>query len=246
MEDRKAKSRKGDRSHAGHRMRVRRQYMESGLTGMPPYQVLELILFYALPRVDTKPIAHELIDRYGSVSNVLNAPSRALTSIPGVGEETAAFLKLFRDVSALCRRESDLTTERIGSRADVESVLSPLLTDPSVEQFAFALLDGAGRVIKRFVTDSGGSHSVSASTEMLIREAVLHSAHGIVIAHSHPLSFAAPSRDDIDSTRMLAQRLGAIGVILLDHMIVAPDGVCYLSKTGRFRPTELAFSGLPD
>lgn len=238
----KEKTAKNGSVHANHRKRVRARFLESGLNGMEDHQVLELLLFYAIPRCDTNPIAHHLLDEFGSLPNVFNAPIEALAGIPGIGTDSAILLKLLPAVWSRCRLSASAASDFITNREELESSLSPLLTDPVFEQFACALVDGRGRVLKKFIADTGGVRSVHADVESIVREAVINRAAGVAVAHSHPTGYAAPSFDDVQATVALAEQLGHLNIRLLDHMILAPDGALFLSEYGKVPPGVLAFS----
>lgn len=209
---------------------------------MEDHQVLELLLFYSIPRYDTNGLAHRLLAEFGSLSNVFDAPVEALTLVPGIGQDTAIFLKLIPAVWNRCRRNAAEEIEFITNREQLRAALEPMFSESALEQFVCAFTDGRGRILKKFVVDTGGTRSVHADLDTIVREAVINRALGIAVAHSHPFGYAAPSREDVQSTITLSTRLNAIGIKLLDHMICAPDEIFFLSNSPIFSKELLMFA----
>ena len=232
----------GGALHANHRKRVRARFLESGLENMEDHQVLELVLFYAIPRYDTNELAHRLLNEFGSLNNVFDAPVEALTRVPGVGPETALFLNLIPAVWRRCLKNASQNTEFINTREEMERALRPMFTEPALEQFVCAMTDVRGRILKKFVVNTGGTLWVQTDIETIVREAVINRAQRVAVAHSHPFGFAAPSAEDIQSTVTLATKLGQLGISTLDHMISAPDGVYFLSDCSKIPAGLLAFA----
>ena len=162
MEKKQRSGRAGD-LHAGHRERMRTRFLERGVRDMEDHQILELMLFYALPRVDTNPVARQLLAEFGSLNNVLNAPIQSLLTVPGVGEETAVYLKLFRTVKDRAEQAQADKLEGILERNDVKRVLSPMLADAVSETLVCAMTDAGGRILRKCVVDVGGFRSVTAN-----------------------------------------------------------------------------------
>lgn len=227
--------------HADHRKRVRAKFLEYGVTGMEDHQILELLLFYAIPRHDTNGLAHRLLKEFGSLSSVFEAPVEALTRVPGIGPDTAVLLKLLPAIWKRCRRNESDQTRFITDRETMQQALQPMFTEAPFEQFVCAMTDGRGLILKKFVVDTGGMRTVHADVDTIVREAVINRAESVAVAHSHPSGFAAPSSEDVQSTVFLAHRLEQLGIRLLDHMISAPDGTYFLSDCNKIPAGSLVF-----
>lgn len=221
---------KNPNPHANHRQRVRERFEKEGLDAFADHNVLEMLLFYCIPRLDTNEISHELLKQFGSISGVLDADINALRDVPGIGHDAALFLK-FTD--ALCRRYYiDRKQERalILNSEDAKNFIEPYFLGENEEMFIAVLLDGCSTVRKIALVDRGNEESVAVNVNRIIKEVVNNQASVVVLAHSHPNGFARPSRDDIDITSELAKKLEAIDVKLGEHLIFSKNDICYLSR----------------
>ncbi|MBR5948578.1 MAG: hypothetical protein IKZ82_08055 [Clostridia bacterium] len=214
--------------HENHRERVRRAYIERGdLSGMHEHQILELILFYAIKRRDVNPLAHRLIDRFGSLRCVLRASIGELCS-EGLSESTAVLLKLIGDVGyALDRREIDETV--IKNTNDVLDVCYKLLFRERRECVALVCLDAKNRVTKIKVKTDGLNDQVSALPKWIVDAALSNDAPSLILTHNHPSGSLEPSQRDKETTAMLEKLLSPLGITLHDHVIVTQDA-CYSMK----------------
>lgn len=218
--------------HDGHRQRKREQFLQHGLDSFADHEVLELLLFYAIPRRDTNPIAHELIERFGSLEQVLAAPVEELAKVPGMGEYAAALLKLVPQVTRRARasfiaQERALdTSERIGAFF-VEQFVAE-----SNEIMYQLCLDAKGRMLSCHRVSEGDVSSVSLNMRKIVETALRSNAVLVALAHNHPSGVALPSQEDRIATRMAAEALDTIGVRLVDHIIVADDDFISLRQAG--------------
>ncbi len=205
--------------HKNHRARLRARFLSSGLLDFAPHNVLELLLFYALPRRDTNPLAHALLSRFGTVDAVLSAERAALLSVKGVGEGTAAFFEVFSSVSAhaLRHRKKRLsldTADRLGSYFDM------LLSDARDAEAAVLYLDNDLGLIGERRLIGLSAHSSRLSPERIVEEALLRRAPIAAFAHTHRDGLLLPSAEDLDLSRLLRNSLEAAGVSLLEHFLV--------------------------
>lgn len=210
--------------HDGHRKRLRERFAHSGLDDFAPHEVIELLLTYAIPRVDVNHTAHDLISRFGSVAGVMDASVEELSEIKGVGPETARFLKLLPHVFrhyqlSQCQRSRPLdTVARLGE------YLLATYTGVTVERVYLLLLDNSLRLIQ-CVHLSDGSVNCSRITIRTVVEYVLRrNAAAVVLAHNHPHGLTIPSREDLEVTQSVEYALETIGVPLLEHMVVTENG----------------------
>ena len=210
--------------HDGHRERVRRRFLEGGLSGFADHEILELLLCYAIPQGDVNPLAHALMDRFGSLSGVLSAPVELLTQVKGVGERTAVLLRL-----ADMEREVILNT-----RENVGAYLLELFSQERNEAVYQICLDGKGKLLACRRLGEGSASAVNLDMRKVVENAILHSASSVILAHNHPSGIALPSSDDQAATEQVRVALGAIGVRLEDHIIVADGDFVSFSESGFF------------
>lgn len=207
----------------GHRQRVTQRFLNEGLEGFEDHEILEYMLFYVLPRVDTKPVAHRLLRAFGSLSGVLEASAYDLEQIEGVGKRAAAYLSAFPDVLRAYQRS------RLGDRPCLKTVkdaceyAASLLMGKACEQFYVVWLDTQNRVIHFERLSEGGPSESPVYLNKLAAGALRHKAVKGIVAHNHPGGDASPSKADISTTIEIAKALGTLGVELLDHIIVCDD-----------------------
>lgn len=212
--------------HAGHRQRLRERYHKSGLDGFAEHEVLELLLFYGIPYQDTNPIAHRLLDRFGSLAGVLDAPVEELVKVSGIGENTAFLLKLLPDVYRRYLRSSQ-TQRRFSGPQDAIPYLSSLFVGQQHEYVGLLLLDSRGRLLFCDVIDEGTAITANIYIKRIVQKAVQYDAVYAYLAHNHPSGDLLPSRQDMEATQEVAAALKSVEVQLVDHIIFA--GRDYLS-----------------
>lgn len=209
--------------HEGHRQRLLQRYLDGGLEGFEEHEVLELLLFYALPRVDTNPIAHRLIERFGALAGVLEADPAELTHVEGIGERAAAFLSMLPDVLRAYEKS------RLGARPVIRSVKDAcdyartLLFGKPYEQFYMVWLNTQGRVIHSDRLSEGSVTESPVYVNKVAAAALRHRAAKGFIAHNHPGGAVQPSRADIETTQAVLRALSMLGIELIDHIIISDD-----------------------
>ena len=205
----------------GHRERMRSSYLERGGDAFEDYQLLEMLLFYAIPRIDVKPLAKELIKHFGSFEKVISASAQQLQKISGIGPNAAVLIKLVFDSA---RRISDnrccgyKVIDEFGTA--VNYFLEMFRFENRIEKFAGMLLDNLNRIIKCCFISEGVVDSVAVNIRKFMEIALENNATGIIIAHNHPGGEAYPSCEDIDFTLNLQHILHNVNVSLLDHIIL--------------------------
>ncbi|AGX88185.1 RadC family protein [Candidatus Symbiobacter mobilis] len=219
--------------HQGHRQRLRARFLEDGLDSFDDHQVLELLLFHAIPRADTNPIAHTLLHRFGSLSAVLEADPKDLASVDGVGQRAAALLAL---IPALTRRYLQDRIERespaLSDSHAVERYLVPLMAGRPEEVFYVLCLDSRCRVLYPALVGEGTVREAHVHPRHVVEAAIRHRAASVILAHNHPGASAEPSPADHRLTALLVQTLGALGIPVLDHAIVAGSVVYSFADAG--------------
>lgn len=207
--------------HKGHRDRLRKRMLEKGLDHFEKHEVLELLLFYALPRRDTNELAHRLINTFGSFAGVLDAPYEELLKVKGMGPTSAALLKMIPDLlrTYLCDQQ-----ER-GCILNTTTKLGRFLVSRYVgcrtERMYVLSLDNTGQLLSCRMLSEGSPEQVNLIPRQLAEEAIRTGASSLVLSHNHPNGFAIPSTQDVTVTRQMYLALKSIGVTLADHIIVA-------------------------
>ena len=209
--------------HAGHRKRLRERYARSGMDDFAPHEVMELLLTYAIPRIDVNDQAHALIERFGSVAGVLDATVEELRSVQGIGPEAARFLKMLPEVFrhyqlAYCdERESLDTVAKLGD------YLRAKYTGVTVERVYLILLDNSLKTIDCIHLGDGSVNCSTVTVRTIAEYALRGNAAAVVLAHNHPRGLAIPSGADLQITQNVECALETIGVPLLEHLIVTEN-----------------------
>lgn len=210
--------------HTYHRERTFERFKEFGLKTFNDHQALEMLLFFSIPRKDTNPTAHYLIDNFGSLNGVLEAPIEQLTKIQGVGERSALLLHL---VCEMVRRyecgqiQARSNGKMLNSTSRIFEYFIPQFIGEIEETLLVAFVDNSGHVISCEEISRGSVSAVSVCYDRIIRRIFLLNAAGIVMAHNHPSGQLAPSIEDIEVTMRLENMLEVCGKNFLDHCIVA-------------------------
>jgi DNA repair protein RadC len=210
--------------YSGHRDRLRARFAEGGDRGMPDYELLELVLFRAMPRRDVKPVAKALIARFGSFGEVIGAAPERLQEIEGIGESVALDLKI---VEAAARRMTKgAARERtvLGSWADVLDYCRTAMAFADREEFRLLFLDKRNGLIADEVQGSGTVDHTPVYPREIVRRALELSATAIVLVHNHPSGDTTPSSADIRMTQEIISISKPMGITVHDHIIVGRHG----------------------
>lgn len=218
--------------HDGHRSRLKNRFMKSGLDDFEPHNVLELVLFYSVPRRDTNPIAHRLINRFGSLSAVLDAKPEELMKVEGVTENTAVLLSMLPQVARKYLEDKADTSNLVGGINDIGKYLLPKFVGRTIETMMLASIDNKGKMISCSIIAEGDSTKASVSKRRIMEEAIRVGAERVVLAHNHPMGFAIPSDEDIDFTEKIYAMLKGIGIELIDHIVFAQDDFVSFAASG--------------
>ena len=209
--------------HEGHRIRLRESFRETGIEGMADHQVLELLLTYAIPRVDVNPLAHRLLDRFGSLERVLTAQPDQLRQVQGIGESAAVFLSLLGQVD---RR---MLLQRYGDRGKRPVLATPsslggyclaLSLQDRYETLRLVCLNKKYELIYEGVISSGSLTEVLADPRPILEAALVHKACFIALAHNHPSGDLTPSQEDVSAARRIEAAAEAVGIGVVDQFIL--------------------------
>lgn len=218
--------------HDGHRSRMRERFRKEGLEGFAPHEALELLLFYARARGDVNPLAHELLDSFGSIKGVLEARPEQLMAVKGVGEETATMLSLI--VPLFRKYQECLCAERkiLRNRVAAEEYCSALLAGLRTERLYVISISSAMTVLGQRAVGEGSLNEVPAYPRLVVETALNYNAFGVVLCHNHPGGIAEPSPDDVAATQNIEAVLRHLGIRLIDHIIVAGASTYSMSLHG--------------
>lgn len=222
-----------ERLHHGHRERMRDRALKAGLDGFADHEVLEMLLFSVIPRANTNPVAHRLLQRFGSLSAVLEADPRDLAGVQGVGRRGGVFLSLFPHFSR--RYLHDRVTRNPPRLTDPEAVASylvPLMAGRAEEVVYLLCLDAQCRVQFPALLSSGTVAEAHVHPRQAVEVALRHRAVSAILAHNHPSHNPSPSGADHKLTERISQALAAVDIPLLDHVIVAGDRTFSFEREG--------------
>ena len=191
---------------------------------MPDYELLELVLFRALPRRDTKELAKQLIARFGSFAEVVNAPDQRLKEVDGVGDSVITELKLVRAAALRLMRSNIMKRPALSSWKEVLEYLRAAQSYEHREQFRVLFLDKKNQLIADEVQQQGTVDHTPVYAREVVKRALELSATAIVLVHNHPSGDPTPSRVDIDMTKQIVAAAGSLGIAVHDHIIVGRDG----------------------
>ena len=218
--------------HKGHRERLKARFLETGLDSFTDVQALELLLFYAIPQKDTNPIAHALLDRFGSLSQVLDAPLEALKKVPGISDHSASLLRLVTELARFYQVDSAQRTEVLTSLDACGRYWVPRFVGRKVETVFLLCLDAKCKVLCCREIGEGSVNAASISVRKVVEAALSANATTVVLAHNHPSGVALPSADDVQTTRRIAAALSAVEVKLIDHIVVAEGDFISMAQSG--------------
>ena len=217
--------------HEGHRARVKKRFLEEGLDHFSDIQALELLLFYAIPRADTNPVAHRLLDHFGSLSQVLEANPEELKKISGVGENGALLLNLIPQMGRFYMTDRASAPGVLTTLEQCAQYLMPRFFGRKLETVFLLCLDAKCKVLCCREIGEGGTNSTGISIRRVVETALGVNATSVVLAHNHPSGVALPSPEDIQTTRRVAMALQAVEIVLVDHIIVADDDYVSIAQS---------------
>lgn len=207
--------------HKEHRQRVKQRFLADGLTNFAPHEALELLLFYAVPQKDTNVLAHRLLDRFGSLAGVMDATQEELCAVEGVGEHVAVLLRLLMPLATRVMTERETGGGGFDTVEEVGDYFVRRFAGENSETVQLLLLDNARNPIDCVRVYEGSVNAVAITPRMLIEIALAHRASFAVLAHNHPGGMPIPSGDDLTTTRNMRDAFSAVGIPLLEHILVA-------------------------
>ena len=219
--------------HADHRRRVREAFIKGGTAHIPDRGLLELILFYAIPRRDTNALATSLIEKYGSLKGVSEAGYDDLIKEEGIGESAALLLSTLPEISKRCGKEAK-SLRAICEPGQAQAFVKDLFKDTENEEFIMICIDASGRSTACVKLAQGDKTGVVIDKKEMLRAAIESDAESVIFAHNHPGGEAAPSAADIELTLDASRLLAETGIRLEDHIIAGADECLSLASTAKF------------
>jgi DNA repair protein RadC len=216
----------------GHRQRLRDRFNGSGLGAFEDHEVLELLLTYAIPRKDVKPIARALLDRFGSLSNTLDSKAEDLASVEGVGQNAATLLHLMPGLTRKYLRDRWGHKPRLNTHEDIARFVVDELSTATNEVFLLIGLTHENHVLKSIPIHEGSLTSAPVYPRLVVEAALRINAAKVIFGHNHPGGVAQPSKEDLTITTDLCSVLHALGIPVVDHVIAAGPATYSFAKSG--------------
>ncbi len=224
------------RTDKGHRQRVKERFQKEGLDSFDERHALELLLFYAIPRRDTKDIARRLLDKFGSFSAVMEAPLKMLQQVEGIGPGASTFLKLVHDTGRYYLNNRDQGVTILDDLNKCGDYLTNFFHGRRTESVWVLCLDAKCKLLACQQIAEGGNDNVSISPRSIMEVALTVNASSVILAHNHPGGFAKPSDSDVLTTRYLGRVLASMGLPLVDHIVVAEGDYISMTQSGLYIP----------
>lgn len=210
---------------------MRKKFIENGFDVFEPHEALEMFLFYAIPRKDTNPLAHRLLDRYLTIGGVCDAPIDELMEEFGLSESAAAYIKMLPEMSRLYN-ESKMSDDNIIDYENLGKLFQTKFIGRTSEAVALMLGDAKGKMIYFNIISKGSLNSSDMPIRKIVDLSLRHNAKTAFIAHNHPSGTALPSHSDLLTTQTVRETLLSVGVDLIDHFIITDDDYVSLRDSG--------------
>jgi DNA repair protein RadC len=213
-----------DNGASGHRERLRARFLKGGADAMPDYELLELTLFAAIPRRDTKPLAKTLLKRFGSFAEVIAAPRERLMEIPGIGESVANQLKIVEAAAQRLAKTKVLGRPALSSWTALLDYCTAAMARSEKEEFRVLFLDRKNHLIADEVQNRGTVDHTPVYPREIIKRALELGASSLILVHNHPSGDPTPSKADIAMTREIAGAAKALSIAVHDHLVIGRGG----------------------
>ncbi len=209
--------------HKGHRERLRQTALKTGINNLPEHQVLELLLSFVIPQKDTNPLAHDLINKFGSLAGVFEADTNKLKSVKGMGEISASFISICGQLPQIYKNSKIKDKVILSSPSLAIQYFENIISVDAKEKFYIAYLNSKCEVLKSENFSTGGISKITIDIKELVHNILQLPTTAVIICHTHPEGKAKPSSDDITFTKHLSMTLQSIGIKMLDHIILSSD-----------------------
>lgn len=211
---------------------MREKYLKHGIEAFSPHEILEMLLYYSKRRENTNPLAHELIDAFGSVSGVIDADPQDLKNIKGVGDASVVLIKLIKDIFEYYQKEKWQEVKRLNTVDEIGFYLTDMIGDKPYESLYILCLDNANKILDFIEVERGSVSSSAINIRKVLETAIRHNAEKVVLAHNHPSGLITPSQEDINMTAVFSDAFSAITIKMIDHIIVGGKGYTSMAEKG--------------
>ena len=222
--------------HAGHRKRMKERFRRNGERAFDDCQLLELLLFYSIPQRDTNLIAHKLMERFGSLSGVLDATVEDLMEVNGISEHSALLIHMLPQVARRYRQDRLRTDQRVNSTREAGRLLEPYFYGARNEMIYLLSLDARGRVLGIDLLGEGSANFCALDIRLVSETALRRRARGVILSHCHVTGGNTPSMDDQRTTQHCMSVLKGLDILLLDHLVFADGEYTSMLQRGMLRP----------
>lgn len=224
--------------HTDHRRRVKNRFRNEGLDHFDEVHALELLLFFAIPQGDVNPLAHRLLDHFGNLRHVLEAPVEQLMAVKGVGEHTAILLALVKGLSRKYMISAGENVIQLNSLEECGAYLTDRFIGRRDETVMLLCLDAKRAPLACRIVSEGSVNAAEISTRKVVEAALSVNATSVILAHNHPSGIAVPSMQDVVTTRRMGLALSAVDITLEDHIVVAERDYVSLVQSGYYDPEQ--------
>ncbi len=214
----------------GHRKRLRDRFLKAGIKGFTDREALELLLTYAIPRTDTRIPSEDLLEKFGSLKNILRQPPSNLMLVKGIGQSAATLISLFSQLNAISQTPADKT--KITGPEGVADYLQKRLGSQRRERFSAILLNSSNSLLAEVDLEYGTVNRTQVYPRNLVEKVIAHSAAGVILVHNHPGGRTEPSREDLSLTKKLIKLGEDMDFRILDHFIVTENEIISLKAIG--------------
>ena len=218
--------------HSGHRQRMRERVMRDGTENLADHELLEMLLYYVIPRGNTNEQAHELLHTYQSLQDLVDGDPDMLRHVQGLGESSVVFFALLREMIRRYHRKENRRRPVLRTQEDCGTYFMDLFAQERVECLYMVCLDAQRRVTATVALARGNAESSTVQMSDLAEAAVRFRARRILLAHNHPGGTITPSMEDLETTHQIVEALRPLGIQVLDHYIVAGNRYLSLSANG--------------
>ncbi|MFZ0050757.1 MAG: DNA repair protein RadC [Desulfobaccales bacterium] len=225
------KGAKSDKPHYyGHRQRLRNRFLQGGSRALQDYELLELLLTFAIPYSDVKPLAKQLIQHFGSFTRVLDATPEALMEVQGVRDYSATLIRLVKACAEYYLKEEVLERPRISSLSALVDYCRTAMGGLPDEQFRVIFLNSQNEIIAEEIVQEGTVNQTVVYPRKVLELALKHKASGLILVHNHPSGSLTPSAADLELTRSLVKASRSLNLTVHDHLIISRQGHLSLAE----------------
>ncbi len=222
--------------HRGHRDRVKQRFLKEGLQHFAPHEVVEMLLFFGVPMKDTNELAHILLNHFGSLSALLEAPVAELKKVKGVSDHVAVLIHFIAELTQVYYEDKTSVGTLLNCIEDVGELLMPKFWGRKNETVILLSMDNRRKVLNCSVICEGSVNATQVSLRLILQQALRDNATVVILAHNHPNGHAFPSAEDIETTKTLIRSLKMVDVSLVDHLIFSEEDYISMAQTPSLKP----------